>query len=55
MIPRELGMTIEKALTKNQELKALYDKDAKIRELVDTAKSVEGMPSTPHSCGGALL
>ena len=38
MIPRELGMTIEKALTKNQELKALYDKDAKIRELVDPSE-----------------
>ena len=53
MIPRELGMTIEKALTKNQELKALYDKDAKIRELVDTAKSVEGMPrhTSTHAAG----
>ncbi len=46
-------MTIEKALTKNQELKALYDKDAKIRELVDTAKSVEGMPrhTSTHAAG----
>lgn len=52
-IPRELGITIEKALQKNSELRALYDKDEKIRELIDTAKSVEGMPrhASTHAAG----
>ncbi len=52
-IPRELGITIEKALEKNKELKALYDSDASIRELIDTAKRVEGMPrhASTHAAG----
>ncbi|MGN0570598.1 MAG: DNA polymerase III subunit alpha [Candidatus Fimenecus sp.] len=52
-IPRELGITIESALKKNAELKQLYDEDEKIRELIDTAKSVEGMPrhASTHAAG----
>lgn len=52
-IPREIGITIEKALEKNPELKTLYDTDIKIKELVDTAKSVEGMPrhASTHAAG----
>ncbi len=52
-IPRELGITIEAALKKNAELKKLYDEDVKIRELIDTAKSVEGMPrhASTHAAG----
>lgn len=52
-IPRELGITIEAALKKNAELKKLYDTDEKIRELIDTAKSVEGMPrhASTHAAG----
>ncbi len=52
-IPRELGITIEKALEKNKELKALYDSDASIHELIDTAKRVEGMPrhASTHAAG----
>ena len=52
-IPHEIGMTIEKALIKNQELKDLYDKDEKIRELINTAQSVEGMPrhTSTHAAG----
>lgn len=52
-IPHELGMTIEKALIKNQELKDLYKKDEKIRELINTAQSVEGMPrhTSTHAAG----
>lgn len=52
-IPRELGITIENALKKNPELKKLYQEDEKIRELIDTAKSVEGMPrhASTHAAG----
>lgn len=52
-IPRELGITIEAALKKNAELKKLYDTDEKIHELIDTAKSVEGMPrhASTHAAG----
>ncbi len=52
-IPRALGITIEKALNESDELKALYDSDDKIKELIDTAKSVEGMPrnASTHAAG----
>lgn len=52
-IPRTLGITIEKALKESDELKALYESDDKIKELIDTAKSVEGMPrnSSTHAAG----
>lgn len=52
-IPRELNITIEKALKKNQELRALYESDEKIKELIDTAKNVEGMPrhASKHAAG----
>ncbi len=52
-IPRALGITIEKALAESDEFKALYESDAKIKELIDTAKSVEGMPrnSSTHAAG----
>ncbi len=52
-IPFELNITIDKALEKNPELKAMYFGDAKIHELVDTAKKVEGMPrhASTHAAG----
>ena len=52
-IPRELDITIDKALRKNSELKKMYDSDPKIKELVDLAKAVEGMPrhASKHAAG----
>lgn len=52
-IPRTLGITIEKALEESEELRALYDSDEQIKSLIDTAKSVEGMPrnSSTHAAG----
>lgn len=52
-IPRALGITIEKALSESSELKTLYDNDEGVRELIDTAKSVEGMPrhASTHAAG----
>ncbi len=52
-IPRVLGITIEDALKDSEELQALYESDDKIKELIDTSKSVEGMPrnSSTHAAG----
>ncbi len=52
-IPRTLGITIEKALLESDELKLLYESDNQIKDLIDTAKSVEGMPrnSSTHAAG----
>ncbi len=53
MVPRTLGITIEKALTVSPELKAEYDTDIEVKELVDMAKKVEGMPrhASTHAAG----
>jgi len=53
MIPFQLGMTIERALDMNPELSDLYNSDDRIRELIDTAKAVEGMPrhASTHAAG----
>ena len=52
-IPRTLGMTIEKALVESEELKTLYESDESVKELVDNAKKVEGMPrhASTHAAG----
>lgn len=43
MIPHELDITIDAAL-KQPELRAEYDASPKIRQLIDTARALEGMP-----------
>ena len=43
MIPATVKVKIDDALQEGMELKKLYDKDPKVRELVDLAKSVEGI------------
>ncbi len=42
MVPDELKITIEKALEKNIDLKALYETDQEARELLDIAMKLEG-------------
>ena len=52
-IPRSIGMTIEKALEESEDLKAAYESDEQVKALVDTSKSVEGMPrhASTHAAG----
>lgn len=53
LIPNDPKMTIDKALTVSQELKSLYNSDKEIKELIDLAIKVEGMPrhSSIHAAG----
>jgi len=53
MIPFELHMTIEKALTVNPELKAIYEQDDRIKQLIDVSKALEGLPrhASTHAAG----
>ena len=53
MIPNELHITIAKALEQNRELKELYESDEKIKNLLNIAMSLEGMPrqASTHACG----
>ncbi len=52
LIPPELGMTIEKALA-TPELGAIYRRDEDVRQLVDKARALEGMPrhASIHAAG----
>ncbi|HOV42191.1 MAG TPA: DNA polymerase III subunit alpha, partial [Oscillospiraceae bacterium] len=52
-VPFELNMTIDRALEISSELKEMYNTDIKIRELIDMAKKVEGMPrhASTHAAG----
>ncbi len=52
-IPFALGMTIEKALKESKSLKTMYDSDHQVRDLIDTAQKIEGMPrhASTHAAG----
>jgi len=43
MIPATVGMTIDQALEDVPDLKKAYDSDATVRNLIDTAKKLEGL------------
>lgn len=52
LIPRELGITIEKAF-KSADFRALYENDKNVRRLIDLSRKVEGMPrhASTHAAG----
>src|SRR5208282_6863714 len=43
LIPATVGMTIDTALEEVPELHKAYDNDQQVRELIDTAKKLEGL------------
>jgi len=52
-VPNELHITLDKALETSAQLKSMYDEDDRVRNLIDTAKSLEGMPrnTSTHAAG----
>ncbi len=53
MIPFELGITIDKALNSNKDLKALYESNNDVKYLIDMSKRLEGLPrhTSMHAAG----
>ncbi len=53
MIPNELNITLERALTINPELRSLYETDEQVKELIDMSKRLEGLPrhTSMHAAG----
>ena len=53
LIPRELGITLDKALRSSKDFKAAYDSRPEVKQLIDLAKSVEGLPRNAgtHAAG----
>ncbi|MGA8042601.1 MAG: DNA polymerase III subunit alpha [Terracidiphilus sp.] len=43
LVPATVGMTLEKALEESPDLRKAYDGDKQVRELIDTAKTLEGL------------
>ena len=55
-IPMELGMTLEKALSMNPQLREIYESDPQIHYLIDMAKRLEGLPRhTGMHAAGVLI
>ena len=53
MIPNELGITIDKALQMNPELKGMYESDENVHTLIDMSRRLEGLPrhTSMHAAG----
>ncbi len=52
-IPFALGMTIDKALDTNPNLRKLYEEDSETREIIDVSRKIEGMlrHASTHAAG----
>ena len=53
MVPKELNITLDKALKMNPELKKMYDENPEVKELIDMSKRLEGLPrhTSMHAAG----
>jgi DNA polymerase III subunit alpha len=55
LIPFEIGITLEKALEQEEELRRLYEGDSEIRELIDLARSLEGLARNAGTHAGGVV
>ncbi len=53
LVPNTLGMTLARALEENAELNSIYQQDAIVRKLIDSARKVEGLArhASTHAAG----
>ena len=53
LVPTTLHITLKEALEVSPKLKEMYDSDDRVRMLIDTARSLEGMPrnTSTHAAG----
>lgn len=53
MVPREIGITIDKAIRENPDLRNAYENDAQVHDLIDKSKRLEGLPrhASMHAAG----
>jgi DNA polymerase-3 subunit alpha len=55
LVPFELGITLDDALTKEPELKRLYDSEDEIRNLIDLARALEGLTRNAGTHAGGVV
>ena len=53
LVPTTLHITLDEALKTSPQLKEMYDGDERVKKLIDTARSLEGMPrnTSTHAAG----
>lgn len=53
MVPMELNITIDRALIMNPELRAIYESDTRVHDLIEMCKKLEGLPNhtSVHAAG----
>ena len=53
MVPREIGITIDKAIKGNPDLKEMYEGDPQVKDLIDKSRRLEGLPrhASMHAAG----
>jgi DNA polymerase-3 subunit alpha len=55
LIPFEIGITLDKALAQEEELKRLYEADGEVRELIDLGRSLEGLARNAGTHAGGVV
>ncbi len=55
LIPFEIGITLDKALQQEDELRRLYEGDDAVRELIDLARSLEGLARNAGTHAGGVV
>ena len=55
LIPFEIGITLDGALEQEEELKRLYHGDSEVRELVDLARTLEGLARNAGTHAGGVV
>ncbi len=55
LIPFEIGMTLDKALEQEEELRRLYEGDSDVRELIDLARTLEGLSRNAGTHAGGVV
>ena len=55
LIPFEIGITLDKALEQEEELKRLYESDTEVHELIDLARTLEGLARNAGTHAGGVV
>ena len=55
MVPEQLGINLEGALTTSEDLRKTYENDGEIRELIDLARAIEGLARNVGTHAAAVV
>ncbi|MCU0833598.1 MAG: DNA polymerase III subunit alpha [Chromatiaceae bacterium] len=55
LVPFELGMTLDKALTESEDLKRVYNEDEEVRAIIDLARKLEGLARNAGKHAGGVV